>query len=688
MDPKYRADIDGLRAIAVLSVIFFHTEIPGFSGGFVGVDVFFVISGYLITSIILNEIKAEQFSIARFYERRIRRIFPALFSVIAFVFLVGAYFLDANAFKGLGLSTITTTLFGSNILFWRESGYFAAPSFHKPLLHTWSLAVEEQFYIIFPLALMVIQRYLKGRYSLWMIIAMVISLGASIYGVSHHPAATFYLVPTRAWELMIGSILALGALPDLSSNWQRNVFTLTGLALIIFSIISYNKATPFPGIAALVPVIGSGMIIYSGKAGGHAAQKVLTAPFLVFIGLISYSLYLWHWPLLVFWKYLIFRPINVFDSIAIIITSIALAAITWKFVEQPFRMRHLLLPNRKKLFLVSGIVMFIAICIGKIVCLRHGMPERIPSTVTQIIDNAKNDPVYNLHREWDKLTKKIGSGMIPPVIGTKSAKPSFALIGDSHARAIIPSFELNAEKNGISGYSIAMSGTPFLKDIDWKSSNANINFLEYNNAVMDFIGRNPNIKTVVLAGRWGGCIKGGWKEKTEEWLKLTFYDGRDHNIPIPNAYAVKTGLQRSIDTLLVMNRKVVLVADVPEIGYNVPSAFFVYSRLPSLLNLDSLRPTIAEYRYRQKEANAILEGLAKTPGVSLIRPESRMFDESGKGRIMVNSELLYIDDDHLSTAGALYVAPVFEKLFKEMAADYSKARKLSRTNKKSFGQNL
>jgi peptidoglycan/LPS O-acetylase OafA/YrhL len=350
MEIKYRADIDGLRAIAVLAVLLFHTDVPGFTGGFVGVDVFFVISGYLITSIILKEIKAEQFSIARFYERRIRRIFPALFPVISFVLVVGAYLFDANAFKDLGQSIAATTLFSSNILFWRESGYFAAPSLQKPLLHTWSLAVEEQFYIFFPLSLMAIHRYLKGKYFVWLVIAFILSLVASIYGVVYHPAATFYLVPTRAWELMVGSILALGVLPDLSKNWQRNALTISGLALILYSIVAYTEATPFPGIAALAPVMGSGLIIYSGKGGSHQAQKLFTARPLVFIGLISYSLYLWHWPLVAFTKYLLFRPFNGVDSAAIILASVLIASFSWKFIEQPFRGKQMLFPERKKLF--------------------------------------------------------------------------------------------------------------------------------------------------------------------------------------------------------------------------------------------------------------------------------------------------------------------------------------------------
>jgi len=267
MPLKYRPDIDGLRAIAVLAVLFFHTGVPGFSGGFVGVDIFFVISGFLITSIILKDIKEEQFSIARFYERRIRRIFPALFPVIAFTLAVGAYLFDANAFKDLGQSITATTLFSSNILFWRESGYFAAASFTKPLLHTWSLAVEEQFYIFFPLALVFIHRFLKSRYILWIGIAIILSLGASIWGVYYKPSATFYLVPTRAWELLAGSVLALGVLPNPSSAWLRNLLSATGLGLIMYSVGFYTEATLFPGHNAIAPVMGAWLIIYSNRGG-------------------------------------------------------------------------------------------------------------------------------------------------------------------------------------------------------------------------------------------------------------------------------------------------------------------------------------------------------------------------------------------------------------------------------------
>jgi len=271
MDPKYRPYIEGLRAIAVLAVLFFHTQVPGFSGGFVGVDIFFVISGYLITSIILKDIRENRFSIARFYECRIRRIFPALFPVMVVVLAVGAYLFDKSAFKNLGESITATTLFSSNIVFWRESGYFGATSLEKPLLHTWSLAVEEQFYIIFPIELMLIGRYLKGRYLPLVLVAFVLSFVASVSGVTHYSGATIYLVPTRAWELLTGSLLAIGVFPAPSSSWQKNLFAIVGLAFLIGSIVWYTEATPFPGLAALLLALGSGLIIHSGR-GWHLSR--------------------------------------------------------------------------------------------------------------------------------------------------------------------------------------------------------------------------------------------------------------------------------------------------------------------------------------------------------------------------------------------------------------------------------
>ncbi len=679
MEFKYRADIDGLRAIAVLAVLFFHTDVPGFSGGFIGVDVFFVISGYLITSIILKDIKAGEFSIARFYERRVRRIFPALFSVIAFTLAVGAYLFDATAFKDLGHSIAATTLFSSNILFWRESGYFAAPSLQKPLLHTWSLAVEEQFYIFFPLALLAIFRWMKGRYLPWIIIAFILSFAASVYGVLHEPGATFYLVPTRSWELIAGSLLALGVIPDPTSNWQRNLLGFGGIILIILSIMYYSEATPFPGASALMPVMGSAFVIWSGMGGGtHAAQKLFKMRPLVFVGLISYSLYLWHWPLVAFARYMMFRPFNGYESAGIILASLTISTLTWKYIEQPFRGKQMLLPDRKRLFGVAGVVMAVASGIGGVIHLRSGMPERYPEEIMAVLDRAKNDPVFALHdEEWEKLTEKIGEGVTPPVVGVKDEPQSFALVGDSHAISLIPALESVAKQTRISGFIMTSGDRPPLLSLEQTTDLSDKRLSRHNDAIVKFIGTHPEVDAIIITARWARYTM-GHQYKAEEKFNILFKESSQINkkYAFSNSELVNKGLEKMVCSLLQMNRKVILVSDVPEIGYDVPTAYFK-SAVTGYFDLNLIRPTVQEYNERQKEANAILEKLAKLPGVSLIRPEQRMFDETGRGRIMANGELLYNDDDHLSTAGALYVAPVFDQAFKEIAMNHAAGSKIS-----------
>lgn len=667
MPLKYRSDIDGLRAVAVLAVIFFHTNVPGFSGGFVGVDIFFVISGFLITSIILSDIKQGQFSLARFYERRIRRIFPALFPVIAFTLVVGAYLLDASAFDQFGKSITATTLFYSNILFCRESGYFAAPALQKPLLHTWSLAVEEQFYIFFPLVMVLIHNYLKSRYLLWILIALVFSLGASIYGVYHYPGVTFYYVPTRAWELLAGSILALGVLPVPSLGWLKNILSFTGLGLIIYSVGFYSESTLFPGYNALVPVLGAWLILYSNRGGGMPiVNKILSVRPLVFIGLISYSLYLWHWPFVAFAKYLMFRPLLGYEQAGIIFASLAVSVLSWKYIESPFRGRQMLLPERKRLFAVAGVVMVVASGIGGVIHLQNGMGWRYPETDATLQKVTHNPKIEKLD-EWEKITEKIAEGSIPPIVGAKNVEPSFVLVGDSHARLMIPAMEYEANIFKLSGFIIPRSGVPFLLGIN---SRGIADEVAHNNAVLAFIKNHPGIKTVILVSRWAVYVHGQLTEKNQEFLNIKLHDAfGQYNSDQSNAFLLDVGLMRTVKALLAMHRNVVLVSDVPEIGYDVSRFYAIQSRFPLMVSGLDIRPTIAEYNSRQHEAQAIMNELALLPGVTLIHPECRMFDENGKGRFMANDELLYNDGDHLSVAGALYVAPVFDDLFKGMASE-------------------
>ena len=328
VETKYRADLDGLRAVAVMAVVLFHAGISQISGGFVGVDVFFVISGYLITGLILNDMAQGRFSIASFYERRARRILPALFTVLFAASVATCGLLMPDRARAFGQSLIATVFFSSNILFSHQSGYFQAPEV-KPLLHTWSLAVEEQFYIIYPLFLFVVRRYLSRRYFLSLFPVFVLSLAFCIWSVSVHRSTAFFLGPARAWELLLGGLLAIPLIPPLLHRVMANVLGFLGLALLVYSFVRLSGALPFPGVNALYPTLGAALIIYSGTASGTIVARGLSAKPIVFVGLISYSLYLWHWIIFIFVKVYLVRPLTHREVAAEIAVCIFIASFSW-----------------------------------------------------------------------------------------------------------------------------------------------------------------------------------------------------------------------------------------------------------------------------------------------------------------------------------------------------------------------
>ncbi len=361
----YRKEIDGLRALAVIPVILYHAGYEWISGGYIGVDVFFVISGYLITSIIIKEQDAGTFSLAHFYERRIRRILPALFFVLLLTLPFAWFWLLPHELKDFGKSLAAVVLFASNILFWKESDYFAADAELIPLLHTWSLAVEEQFYIFFPIMMIVFwalgKRWLVAIFS----IIGLLSLGLTEWGWRHFAEANFFLISTRAWELMIGSLVAFYLYSNknhLQSTGVINQAASTiGLLLILYAIFFFNSDTPFPSLYALAPTIGTALIILFASPGTLASTLLSTKP-MIGIGLISYSAYLWHQPLFVFAR---IRSLDepsagLFGLLSL--ASLALAYFSWRYVESPFRNKQRF--TRKQIFTAALLTSLIFIGIG------------------------------------------------------------------------------------------------------------------------------------------------------------------------------------------------------------------------------------------------------------------------------------------------------------------------------------
>lgn len=364
---KYRAEVDGLRAVAILPVIFFHAGFQLFEGGFVGVDVFFVVSGYLITTIILSDLNNKNFSIVTFYERRARRIMPALFFVMICCLPFAWAWLLPHHYKDFSESLIAVSFFSSNVLFWREAGYFGVASEFKPLLHTWSLAVEEQYYLLFPLFLMALWKLRKR----WILGALtfvgVISLAAAQWGAYINPSATFFLLPTRAWELVVGALIAFYFLychehakgMEQCKN-TRQVFSAVGLIMILYSVFAFDKSTPFPSFYALLPTIGTGFIIVFATPE-TTVGRLLSTKIMVGIGLISYSAYLWHQPLFVFARHRSLGNPSISLLLGLSAFSILLAFISWRYVESPFRNKKIV--NRKGIFTFSivGSVFFATI---------------------------------------------------------------------------------------------------------------------------------------------------------------------------------------------------------------------------------------------------------------------------------------------------------------------------------------
>tara|TARA_B110000305_G_scaffold53294_1_gene58571 strand:- start:7626 stop:9545 length:1920 start_codon:yes stop_codon:yes gene_type:complete len=381
---KYRGEIDGLRALAVVPVMLFHAGFELFGGGFVGVDVFFVISGYLITTILIEDIENKRFSIINFYERRARRILPALFFVIFVCIPFAWMWMDLSQMRDFSQSLVAVSLFASNILFWTESGYFAGAAEEKPLLHTWSLAVEEQYYLLFPIFLILAWRLGKNRV-FWIIVFMsVLSLLLSEWGWRNAPIANFYLAPTRAWELLAGSIAAF--VVQKQGVQKNNLLSLLGLTAIIFSIVAYDKNIPFPSVYTLVPVLGVTLIVLYAEKDTLVA-KLLSTKLFVGIGLISYSAYLWHQPLFAFAR--ITGNRETILSMILFFLSFVFAYLSWKYVENPFRNKSFV--KRKTLFLGSLACILSIIFIGAIGHYSNGFSNRFDEKQITFLNEFEND---------------------------------------------------------------------------------------------------------------------------------------------------------------------------------------------------------------------------------------------------------------------------------------------------------
>jgi peptidoglycan/LPS O-acetylase OafA/YrhL len=443
----YRPDIQGLRALAVLPVLAFHVGFTAVPGGFVGVDVFFVISGFLITQLLQRDIDAGQFSLMGFYERRIRRIAPALVAMLLATFALGMYFDLPEELESLAKSLMAAAASGSNIYFWTKTGYFDTESASNPLLHTWSLAVEEQFYVVWPLYLYLAQRYVKSRFIPLTIAITVLSLAVSAWGAFKHPTLTFYMPYTRLWELSAGGLIASGAMPAIRSSAAREALGALGLALIVGSVFLIRSSMPFPGLLAIPPCLGAALVILSGRDGNPRVGKLLSIGPLTLVGAMSYSLYLWHWPITVFQRsdaLLVTGLSTAATKLVIIAASFAAAILSYRFIEQPFRNRTLG-TTRPALMNWALASLAVVLSIGGGAILANGIPERFERRELDMVAHLKTFE----HDSWRPnrcfLYDENGHELAPECVSMDPVHRNYLLLGDSHAAQFYRGFSRTFE---------------------------------------------------------------------------------------------------------------------------------------------------------------------------------------------------------------------------------------------------
>jgi peptidoglycan/LPS O-acetylase OafA/YrhL len=631
----YRKDIDGLRAIAVTPVVLMHAGVPYFDGGFVGVDVFFVISGYLITSLLLKDLAANRFSIIEFYERRFRRIFPALAATLAFSIIVGHLLLFPTDFVDFTRSMIATLGFASNILFNRKLGYFSLSAERTPLLHTWSLGVEEQFYIVFPLALFLITRFLRKQYVTSLALILGASFALSIWQVRQETQSAFFLIPARTWELLTGAMLATTALPSCGRKTAR-LLGFAGLCLIGWSVFRFSQRTLFPGPNALFPCLGAALIIYGGKANHTIVGRLLSTRPLVFTGAISYSLYLWHWVIIGYWRYSLARPFTALEVVGAIVGSFTIAAVSWRFIESPFRKRDRGL-SRKGVFAVVGTASAALGAWAGFVFLSEGLPKRFSAEINQMV------VPYRPPLACRDLACRVG---------TPGKPETFLVWGDSHALALGEAFDTIAREKGVAG---VLVGRPTCAPLlGFRRYGRLVRSCENIGADAMRIVKAKHIKNIVIHARWAVHIEDvEFGQESGAGADLSVAPPSKDNYPVFEGMLRETLVQ-----LKNLGVNIYILASVPEAGMDVP---FVFARSQVSGLSRTITLPLQDFEKRQKRAFLALQHYGDSVSAHTLYPHELLCDKESCF-LTEGAHPLYGDDHHLNRYGVMKVRPMIEEL--------------------------
>lgn len=612
---KYRPEIDGLRALAILPVMLFHAEFEYFSGGFIGVDIFFVISGYLITTIIITEIAEDRFNVLNFYKRRARRILPAMYFVMAVCFPFAWFLLPPNALKDFGQSLVATSLFSSNILFWIETGYFDTAAGLKPLLHTWSLAVEEQYYLIFPLFLMLTWRLGINWLIFLLSLFFFISFGLADWATNQISqkkiiSAAYYLIPTRGWELMVGVFTAFYLKDNTfsSSKMLNQMLSLIGFSLILYSIMTFNKNTPHPSFYTMVPVFSTALLILSVNKQTTIYYILTSKPFLG-VGWVSYSAYLWHQPLFAFVKSSLLEDPPKFIMLILCAVSFMLAWFSYRFIETPFRDRSTISSIIMGGVLIAGTIIFISL--GFLLHVNDGFKSRF-----SFIENYKMI-------EKSPLRQACHSVEIPCEFFEGTTK--FATFGDSHVVELSYALAKHLQPYGHSVQQNSYSGCP--PNVSDKGSYC----YDWTVKAIDRIIADARIEEVLISYNLANI---NLKKQDSVWKDLL------------------TIIEKFTDN----GKKVYFLIQPPLLEYGIEKQFILNK------NKEILAPNRLDWMQKNK---FVFERFNSLPKDLVILDAADAFCDDSKCYGNDTGGIYYYDDNHITLYGAKKIVKYFSSHFND-----------------------
>jgi peptidoglycan/LPS O-acetylase OafA/YrhL len=646
----YRPEIDGLRALAVIPVILFHAGLSLFGGGFVGVDVFFVISGYLITSILLKELNNDSYSLAIFYQRRARRILPALFFVALACIPFAWFWLPPKDMLDFAQSLSAVSIFSSNLYFLSESNYFDIEVELKPLLHTWSLAVEEQYYVFFPLLLALIWRVRKQAVTPTLLILAGLSLYFAQWTAYNYPKAGFYLLPTRGWELLIGSLVAISTFKGNIPSWIKpqlnELLSLCGLAFIVIAVFIFDKHTPFPSVYALLPTMGTALIILFATKG-TLTNKLLCNGLLVKLGLISYSAYLVHQPLFAFARHRSLGEPSIGLMATIVFGSFVAAYFIWKFIEQPFRTNKQIISGKKLLLLAVCIIVGL-FTFGMAAIATDGFSGRYSKHQL-----AQYQQAMAHEFEWngcnlDKCDSK----------HTRKAK--IVLIGDSHATSIAPSLSA-AFSTPLTKFAWRTNGgCPPLMDFYVSNTQSN-QCSSANHKISQLLIQSDEVEWVIMSAQWSLYASGQGFDNSlggHETGALNYYYQDSNHSNRESKQREQEVINGYIDyasQLLDAGKKVLIINQIPVAGWHIPNRYLKLANLGQLKNDNFRYPLTA---YQNHTAGLAPFRALNHPNLFWAEPSKVLCKDGVWCETSQLPKLLYSDTNHLSRVGADLVTPV------------------------------